>query len=264
MQIGMYDFQLCITDTRNDRCLMMEDYLLENVSSGSDLVNVLKSIFDNHHLLLANFWNSIHIAIKTKKYTLIPGELFEEGLLTDYLKYSAELEPENENYYHYWLKDFDAVNVFAVDKQLEEFLLNTYPYKIPKFIHQADALISGLKKQQLHPDRQMLLYRDRNQLHILILDKGQLNFYNQFAIKGFKEFSKYVSLIAQELELDLENDPVLLWGFYSDDSEEYPQIRSFIRRIGWGDGPKFVKLGYQFDEIPSHQYFDLYSIYLCQ
>ena len=50
MQVGIRDFQFCITDIETNTCLMMEDYLLEGVKTINTRLEVLAKLFENMHL----------------------------------------------------------------------------------------------------------------------------------------------------------------------------------------------------------------------
>ncbi|NJM93558.1 MAG: DUF3822 family protein [Cytophagales bacterium] len=76
LQIGYRDFQLAVTDSRNGRVLLLEDFLLREVQQTEEKTDILREIFDNHHLLKAGFWNSATLALKSNKFSLVPSELF--------------------------------------------------------------------------------------------------------------------------------------------------------------------------------------------
>ena len=49
MQVGIRDFQFCITDEETNTCLLLEDYIFENVKTIKTRLTILASLFENHH-----------------------------------------------------------------------------------------------------------------------------------------------------------------------------------------------------------------------
>lgn len=264
LQVGSNDFQICVTDSRDNRGLLLEDYVFENIDSIEAQIEELQHIFDEHHLLLANFWKTVRLSLKNKKFALIPTELYDQNKATDYIKYTAELNNEEEELKTRKLSSIDAIVIFVVNKRLTNFFHSIYPNLEVEFLHQSSALIKGLLEYNTVSDRRtMFLYVDRFQLHILVKSGSELNFYNSFPIRSFSDYVRYITIIAKDLHLNLEEDTVFIWGYLSETSDRYKELNKYIKYLQLGTPPKEINLGYQFDEIPDHHYYDLYSIHRC-
>ena len=128
--IGNRDFQVLIVDPRNNRCLLLEDYVISNVSSYTRLVEVFEEIFDSHHLLKAGFWGKVSVGIKGNKFALVPLPLFDEDLIFDYLKFNSKVNREFDELNYYVHEIPEAVNNFAVDKRLFAWLAHSLQFLI--------------------------------------------------------------------------------------------------------------------------------------
>ena len=255
---------MCVTDPRRNRCLLIEDFKFELDPNGRHITEILNSIFDNHHLLMAGFWNNIKLSVKNKKFTLISAPLFSKDSLYDYLTLSCPINQDQENLYYYKHHNTDAVNVFAADKELLDWLGSIYKKLNIQVIHQGSAIIEGVLKNDDHShEKSMFIFVDRGMLHIMVAQNKKLLYYNQFAAKSTNEALRYIFLVMKALRLSQQSSKVLLWGNISGKSALFKALYKYIRNISFGNKPKYLSFNYMFDELYDHQYFDLYSMYLC-
>ena len=264
VQIGVRDFQVAVVDSTTNLCLLLEDYIFASVTSHAALKRLLTILFEEHHLLMAGFWKSVKICIKNSKFSLVPSALFVKEALEDYLRLNATVEPEHEEILYYRHIKSDAVCVFAINNAIFEWLKTLYPHAEVGFIHQASALTEGvINYEKSHRNNATYLYIDRFKLHIITLKNGKLEYYNQFPVKQFNDYIRYIILVMKGLDKSQESSRVVLWGYLGKESPHYKEFYRFIKNISFGDRPEYLKFGYIFDEVQDHHFFDLYSIHLC-
>ncbi|MGL1885095.1 MAG: DUF3822 family protein [Reichenbachiella sp.] len=264
LQVGIRDFQICVTDTRDHSCLILEDYLLVEVKTINSRLEVLAKLFENHHLLMAGFWESIKLSLKSHKFSLVPSSLFVPDSIGEYLKLNSVVNPKVESEFFYNHKSSNIVNAFAADRRLIDWIRSLYPKKEIKLIHQGSALIEGvLKSEPKSGEKTVYCIMDRSVLHVFVSQNQKLHYYNQFSIKNSKDFLKYVMLVFKEFGLDQRVQPVLIWGNLTETGETISLVKRYIKNVNFGKRPTFMKFNYMFDEVLDHQYFDLYSVYLC-
>jgi uncharacterized protein DUF3822 len=263
--LGNRDLQLSVIDKRDNRCLLVEDYIISSVNSYSRLIEVYEQIFDNHHLLKAGFWSSVKIAFKGNKFALVPASLFSPNTVFDYLKFNSKVSKENDELLYFRHLKTDAVNSFAVNKRVFNWLDTLYPGKQIGYIHQSSSLIEGVLSQlDNYPNDTIFIYVDRFKLHIVTSKNKKLEYYNQFYIKQFSDYIKYIMTVMKGLNRDQLSTNVVLWGYLGKQSKHFNEFAKYIKNISFGDRPKFLKFGYLFDELQDHHYFDLYSVHLCE
>jgi hypothetical protein len=261
--IGNRDFQMLVIDPRENRCLLLEDYIISNVNSYSRLVEVYEEIFDSHHLLKAGFWSRIKIGIKGNKFALVPKKLFDESKLFDYLKFNCKVSEDYDKLSYFEHNKAGAVNSFAVDKRLFNWLDSLYPNKEIEFFHQSSALIEGVLDELEHyPKDSVFIYVDRFKLHIITSKDGKLEYYNQFYIKQFSDYIKYIMTVLKGLNRNQRETDVVLWGYLGKQSKHYNEFAKYIKNISLGNRPSGMKFGYLFDELQEHHYFDLLNVNL--
>ncbi|MBX2898266.1 MAG: DUF3822 family protein [Cyclobacteriaceae bacterium] len=264
IQLGIRDFQVAIVDGEDARLLFFEDYVLGDSGSHAELTAQYQQLFDVHPVLQAGFWNEVRISIKHSKFAQVPQALFLPDATTEYLRFNAPLDATKEDVYVCRNQRAEVVTVFAVQKELVAWLQNLYGNTRLSFVHQSAALIEGVlasAQPQQHP---LYIYVDRFKLHVLAVADGRLLYYNQFLIKQFADYVKYIMLVLKGLGMDQQTSQVLLWGYIGKNSPHYQEFIKYIRNVGFGSRPPALKFGYLFDEIQEHHFFDLYAIYLLQ
>lgn len=264
LQIGPEDFQLCIFDTKNYQCLLLEDYAFEGALSSKEVVEILSHIWENHHLLLAGFWKSIKVSFKNLKFVQVPAPLFEHTAAEDYLKMNCPIDNGREELFYYQHLGCDAVTVFAADKEILAWLRKIYPAVALQVIHHTCSIIEGVIKHDDHfQGKSISIYVRGNDLTIMVTHNKKLLFINKYKAYQLADFIRYSLLVMQELELDQHTTKVILRGKVEPQSGYFLELYKYVRNLSFGNKPSFLKFGFAFDELPEQQYFDIYSTYLC-
>ena len=263
LNIGTRDFQLLVIEPEANKVLLLEDFVLPSLTSNEELIHILEQLFDSHPFLKAGFWKRIKIAIKNQKFVQVPQSLFAEDSLTDYLKFNALVDPTHDSFIATTNKRSQAVTVFAINNELKKWLTNVYPNNTPTFTHQSAALIEGtMEYAKSRTDDPLYIYVDRFKLHIVSCKADKLIYYNQFAIKQFSDYIKYIMLVMKSLNMDQQSSQIVLWGYIGKNSPHYHEFYKYINNVTFGGQPVYLKFSYVFDEVQDHHFFDLYSIHL--
>jgi hypothetical protein len=262
INIGFRDLQIGVIDDQENRMLLLEDYVFPTLASGDDLLQILDQLFDAHAFLRAAFWKGIKVSIKNNKYVQVPEALFLEEAKSEYLRFNAYIE-DDEEVASIFNPKTKAVTVFAISSALKNWLLRLYPSEKVVFMHQSSVLIETLTNYSTYKkDNSLYIYVDRFKLHIMSCRNGSLLYYNQFAIKQFSDYIKYIMLVLKSLNLSQQNSQVVLWGYIGKNSPHYNEFYKYINNVVFGNRPKFLTFGYMFDEVQDHHFFDLYGMQL--
>jgi hypothetical protein len=263
LNIGTRDFQVLVVEPKANKVLLLEDFVLPSLTSNEELIKILDQLFDSHALLKAGFWKKIKVAIKNQKFVQVPQALFAEDSLSEYLKFNAHIDPANEVFVASANKRSQAITVFAVNNELKAWLSKVYPNNPPTITHQSAALIEGtMEYAKSRTDSPLYIYVDRFKLHIIACKADKLIYYNQFAIKQFSDYIKYIMLVMKSLNMDQQTSQIVLWGYIGKNSPHYHEFYKYINNVTFGSQPTYLNFGYVFDEVQDHHFFDLYSIHL--
>jgi hypothetical protein len=263
LNIGTRDFQLLVLEPDAGKVLLLEDFVLPSLTSNEELLQILDQLFDSHAFLKAGFWKKIKVAIKNQKFVQVPQALFAEDSVSDYLKFNAHIDPAHESFLVSMHKSSQAVTVFAINNDLKKWLDNVYPANPPTITHQSAALIEGtMDYAKSRTDNPLYIYVDRFKLHIVSCTADKLIYYNQFAIKQFSDYIKYIMMVMKSLNMDQQTSQIVLWGYIGKNSPHYHEFYKYINNVIFGSQPAYLTFGYVFDEVQDHHFFDLYSIHL--
>jgi hypothetical protein len=262
LQVSRELFRLCVTDIQNNRCLLLEDYQIFNIQSNSALFTQLDEIFRNHTVLEAGFWKSIKLGIKNKSFSLVPDSLFEEEFARDYLSINSTIN--GTEVYYYKQKTSETINIFAADSEIIDWFKRKYPQKNIKVFHFTSPVIEGVMiDRKLKDEKSLYIVGEKNMLTILVKADNKLNYCNSFTYYSPEDFIYFVMFVFDQLKLNPEVTPVVLWGDISTDSPVYNKLYKYIRNVSFGNKPAALFFGYQFDEIFDHRFFDLYNMHFC-
>lgn len=262
-QIGAKDFQAAVIDNDDNRLIFFEDYVFNDVNSQAELQEALESLFDSHEYLSAGFWKEVRISIKNNKFIQVPSALFIESAADEYLRFNAIVDSEKESVHICRNTKTDAVTIFALQNDPLQWLRKVYVNTTFKLFHQSAALIEGvLEYPSPGASQPLYVYVDRFKLHVLFVQGGKLIYYNQFLIKQFSDYVKYIMLVMKAMGMDQNTSRVVLWGYIGKNSPHYREFIKYIRNVSFGARPTHLKFGYLFDELQEHHYFDLYTLNL--
>lgn len=263
IHVGARDLQIGVVDSVDDKMLMLEDFVFPSLASQEELLNTLTQLFDDHALLKAAFWKNVKVSIKNNKFVQVPEALFVEESQEEYLRFNAQMSAGNEYVQSVKNKQSNAATVFTFPRELKDWFTNLYPNTNLNFLHQSAVLIEGVTRvSQNRKDTPLYIFVDRFKLHVLYAKQGKLIYYNQFVIKQFAEYVKYIMLVMKTLNLKQESSQVVLWGYIGKNSPHYNEFYKYINNVVFGYRPKYLKFGYMFDELQDHHFFDLYSMHL--
>jgi hypothetical protein len=261
IHIGARDLQVLVL--HNQEVFLVEDYVFPELSSNQDLLQVLDQLYDAHALLKAGFWKQIRIAVKNNKFVQVPKALFVSECVADYLKFNAQVDDDGEEILFTSNERADAFTVFAINRELKSWFDSIYANNLPKYIHQSSSLIEGiLSVAESKADGPLYIYVDRFKLHILSSENGKLLYYNQFVIKQFSDYIKYIMLVMKSLNMNQQTSQVVLWGYIGKNSPHYHEFYKYINNVVFGERPSDLQFSYIFDELQDHHFFDLYNIHL--
>ncbi|HEY0771574.1 MAG TPA: DUF3822 family protein [Sphingobacteriaceae bacterium] len=262
INIGFRDLQIGVVDDQENRMLLLEDYVFPSQASPDELLQILDQLFDAHAFLRAAFWKGIKVSIKNNKYVQVPEALFLEEAKSEYLRFNAYVE-DDEEVESILNPKTKAVTVFAMSSALKKWLQGLYPNAKLVLMHQSAVLIETLTNYSTYKkDNSLYIYVDRFKLHIMSCRNGSLLYYNQFAIKQFSDYIRYIMLVLKSLNLSQQNSQVVLWGYIGKNSPHYNEFYKYINNVVFGHRPKFLTFGYMFDEVQDHHFFDLYGMQL--
>ncbi len=261
LQIGSRDLQVCIIDSKSNRTLILEDYIIDATETSEEKVALLKSIFDRHHLLMVGFWKEVVLCFKTDKFTTVPLSYFSKENARSLLKMNCNVD-DDDSVGYYKISSNDSVNIFTYDKHILQWFRSIYINSKIKVTHQSGMIINSvLKNTHAKQEISVTVYIDRFYLHVAVSKNEKLLFFNSFHITKFDEYIKYINFVLHEFKLSKSDSTILLYGYIKENSSHYTSLKNNFPAIQLGNRTNILNFGFKFDEIADHQYFDVFGNY---
>ncbi len=256
-------FQFCVIDVAKSRCMMLEHYEYSQAGNSTDILKVLKEIYEDNHYLNAGFWKSIKLNLKNLKFSLVPSSLFAESYAKDILSVNCSVS-DFEVLYYYKHTSNDTVNIFAAEQELTDWFKKIYPNKLVEVLHHTSTMMEGVLQYATNNQAKSVFVNIEDQIAtIAVRDNNALVFINNFKYTTPNDLLYFILFTYDELDLNTDTIPLVLMGNIHKNSDYYSRIFKYIRNISFSKRPQGIKFGYKFDEITDHHYFGLYNTILC-
>ncbi len=264
IQISDTNFQFCVTDSLQNRCMLIEDYELKPCTIIDDYLVQLQSIYEDHILLMAGFWKSVKISIKNLKFSLVPSALFDVSNASKYMQMVDEWDDDKDILCHFKHQSNEMVNVFVAEKKIIQWFKKTYPGKNIELIHHTSLFIEALLQNNSPQNfsKQALFVSIESQIMTVVLKNGsKVEFCNNFRFFTDNDLLYFLLFVYEELELDTNIIPVFLTGSVHSDTETYRKLYKYIRYVNFTPRTQSLRFSYKFDELQDHSYYNLLAMH---
>ncbi|WP_224996500.1 DUF3822 family protein [Cesiribacter sp. SM1] len=264
LQAGEREFQLAVIDTKTSRCLLLEQYNFNKVSSAQEYQKLIESLFEDHHLLMAGFWHSVKFSVKNSFFSLIPAALFDKEQLPTYLRLTTPQLALNRPLYYKHLKN-SIVTVFAAEQALLDWLNKRYANLKVQVLHHISAFVEGILHNPDHSSqREIFLLLENGILSVVITHETKLQYASVFRCGTPADLLRYLMMVIQHFQLDQHTTKIQLWGNVDASSAWFKEIQPYFGNLSFGGRPRYLSFGYVFDEVPEARFYDLLSQHLCE
>ncbi len=260
IELGPENLRLCIINAKNAACVCLEDYSFSSLMSDIPLLDSLTELYKQHSFLNQDHWKEVMILFNTPVFTLIPDDLFRKEYMANYLKLVRGKEVDDINQIlTSTVGNIGAKNVFAIKKDLWEWLLNIYSFHTPHIKHQIDSVIDITFTQSKTSDKPVAvgLHFEGTTMTVAIVKENQLQLCNKFSFKVASDMVYYVLFILKNLNIEVGDADLKLYGEVTLYSDRYELLAKFMPYISFGRLPSNITFSDVFSDIPEHRYSNL-------
>ncbi|MEL6606728.1 MAG: DUF3822 family protein [Bacteroidota bacterium] len=266
LSIHVHDtsFKISCVNPITTQCLFLETYNLPD-GTMQQQVDAIATIYEDNLLLGAGDWSTVTLCNGSQQYTLIPQDFFQETTAADYLKFACPIGTNTVRYFTH--SSINLAVAFAVEPLLLNWFEKTYEHTQLQTIHQASSLIEAtltyLQGENASLLPQIIVFVGPNHLHIVIVQKDKLLYYNRFVYTSSDEFLYYILSVMSALQLDPSFHEVILAGSIGKGSVAYRKARRYIRKLSIIDKPPYLKGRRAFSRSILVTHLDVLSTHLC-
>lgn len=262
LQISMEEVSCSAFHTENNKFLSIEHVEFDSTGISSDFNSLLTHFFSDHFATNHQF-KSVYILFESINSSLIPEPLYDETEKMSFSKFSFTQSDDYETFCDKII-NLDAFNLFPVPKILKHTLDELFPGH--KFFSHAKVLIDNLLimyKNSLNQKRIFINVR-KSYLDIVIFDGRNLVYFNTFNYKSKEDFIYFVIYVMDQLKLNPEEIEVIFSGMIEKNSMIFETIYKYVRNVSFQPKPVGFSYSYLFSDIPSHYFFNLLHLPLCE
>ncbi|MDR0745952.1 MAG: DUF3822 family protein [Mediterranea sp.] len=169
------------------------------------------------------------VLLVSKRFTLIPLELFAEDRAADYFYYNFSPE-KNETVLYDILPKNGAVILYALDKSLYDLAREQYPQI--RFQSSISSLAEHLAvKSRLGMDKKMYVYARQRFIEVYAYERGHLMLLNAYDCKDSSDRMYYPLYAWKRLAMDQQTDELCVMGSGEDKDQLVEEMRRFIRYV---------------------------------
>lgn len=202
----------------------------------------------------------VKVSSETFNFVFIPSELYAESSSSSFRNFVQSTKPTST--FTNTMLEGKVHTVSAVEDSVIVPLKKRFPNAV--VYSQAEALVeSALKSSADSSGLKVTIQFNSGSFEMVIVSDGEFVFYNIFSFENADDFNYYLLLIKQQFELQ-QDTPVLLAGEIEKYSELYRRISRYFQHIRFSDSTAMVKHPDSFKLLPSHQFFSLLSMSLCE
>ena len=259
IEVSRDRFRFAVHHSEHDVIMWLEDYHIFSLLAENQLLKSLKTIYQKHNFLSANYWKTIRLTINATNFTLIPDEYYEADEAAKYLSFAAGKNLlEREQIFGFKHSRFGAVSIFGVEKELIGWFREMYPARKITPVPVLGSLIEGIVQDR--NNNGLHLYFEDHYISILYFKEAKLHFCNRFQFRTSQDMVYHVLFVMNELSLPIEI-PVTFYGEITSFSEGYTKLNESLKNIKFALNPTKLRFSQYFDDLPEHRYYTLFSSY---
>ncbi|KAA8475180.1 uncharacterized protein DUF3822 [Arcticibacter tournemirensis] len=253
IRIGAGRLSFAIIDTKENLLKVLFDSVLF-----SSIAETFNDLF-NQNEYLGYAFQKVKIATETFNFTFIPSELYSDNSLPVYQNFI-----NSTGQVRHVIKDLKGAKIKTV-ASIEEAFIAPLLAKFPQaaIYTQPEPLIEGSLKDR-SGNKTLVLQFNSGTFEALVISSNDIIFYNIFSSPTTDDFNYYLLLIMQQLELKPSDIAVRLMGEIEKYSENYRRVSKYFNNITFADSTKLFNYPEAFKLAPSHQFFSLLSLSLCE
>ncbi len=253
------DYQLLIEIGANyySYAVVNADGKLKAISYSN--VPILSNL-DNEVVLNLQFKNTI-VSLNTQHFTFIPTLIFNQNQQTLYTQFLGDALNNAICIHNLLNNQITTLNTFNQNQ------LNAIKQVFPsaKIYPQYLPFIESICKQfKAFLGTQLFLNLQLNTIELLILQDGELQFYNVFDCQNNDEILYYTLLACKNNCIKPQNVTLRVCGKITEDAEAYQQLNAIFYDIRLAKTNTIYVNSAEFQTIESHKFFSLLSLLICE
>ncbi|WP_459209904.1 DUF3822 family protein [Aquimarina rhabdastrellae] len=255
IQINLNGLSFCIANSEH-KVIALETIIFGTQLNPEQVLDKIKYLFKSNVFLQRNI-TKVNVVYNNDLYTLVPKALFDEKLLSDYLKFNIKVL-DNDYIAYDVINSHDVVNVYVPYVNINNFFFEnfgTFTYKHATTVLTENLLIA--EKNSITDS--VYAHITHNSFDLIIIKQGKLQLCNTYYIETAEDFLYYVMFAAEQLKLNPETFSLIFIGAIDKQHPYYKIAYTYIRNISFGTRNNHFEIAETLKNISDYQDFTLLS-----
>jgi hypothetical protein len=258
VQAGPEGLSFCLLDTIRNKYVLLRSFEAEennylNATGIDDLIG--KDDF------LTKRYKKVNIVMSSRKFTMIPAQLFDPGKKDEYFSFNHLAEDGNIILSNR-IADPDAFIIYSVLKPFYEVLSERFPGVLP--FHHTKPLLNHVAHSRKSVNGNYIhVHVEKEFFNLVIFNHNVLKFCNSFNYRNINDILYYV--LNTFRNLDIKQEETLC---FSGQTEKYDDLSSafsaYVRNIKFNEPSGNFTFSYVFNETILHHYLNLFTLVNCE
>jgi len=262
IRIAPDGFFYTLFDIDKNKYIQLETFSFQGIIKDNDWVQTFRTLIDQLPFLLYHY-NKIFVALDFPNPLLVPSTIYSDETKESLYKYNYYQE-RNTTLLTDELTNNQAVLIYPLSEVIRVNILELFPTALIK--HQSSCLLEQIKQQLLHNNdsTQVFIQVNKSSFDLIVFKALQLTFFNSFRYNSLEDFLYFLLYALKNLSIDPNTQTVFLLGNIEKNSALVSQLLKYIRNIDYVDSTTNTDFSYVFEEIDTHQFFNLFNLKNCE
>lgn len=258
MQVSPEELTFSVLDAIRNKYILIRSIEAEDTSPfNASMIEELISKDD----FLTKRYKKMNIIMPSRKFTLVPSQLFDPGKKDEYFSFN-HVEDESNIVLSNKSSDPDAFIVFSVLKPIYDSITALFPGILP--FHHTKPLLNYVSHGRKSSDGDHIhLHVEKEFFNLVIYRQNILAFCNSFIYRNINDILYYVLNTFRNLDIKQE-DTIWLSGH----TEKYDDLSSafamYIRHLRFSEPSGNFTFSYVFNDTVLHRYLNLFTVVNCE
>ncbi|CAG0978147.1 hypothetical protein FLAV_01618 [Flavobacteriales bacterium] len=206
--------------------------------------------------------NKIRIAFTSPYSTLVPESLYQSNKINTFLSFNFSTLPQNATTLSNKLTHLHSYNIYAVPSEMYEV---SHLFKNVSTYHFATPLLESFAINFPNSTtKSALIHIQDSHFELLIFSSHQLVLFNSFTYKTPEDIAYYILFTLEQLKISPKEINAIVAGEIEKKSDYYSILYTYIKHLKLAQRPKEINYSYVLNEIPSHYYYLLFNLVVCE
>lgn len=258
VQLSTNELVFSILDTIRNKYVLLRSFEAEENNPFS--ASAIDEIISKDDFLGKRYKKS-NIVLPSRKFTLVPAQLFDPGKKDEYFSFN-HLNEDGNVLLSNKSSDPDVFIVFSAIKSVYEAVTGRFPGVLP--CHHTKPLLNHVSHSGKSTDGNHIhLHVEKDFFNLVIYRQHILKFCNSFTYRNINDILYYVMNTFKNLEIK-QDETIWLSGL----TEKYDDLTSafamYVRHLKFSEPTGNFTFSYVFSDVVRHRYLNLFTLANCE